>query len=421
MASPWNRRPTATRADSTPGSAGSLATSVRRSRGDTTWRSAPSTAPMRSTPSRSAWRRSPSRRQSRGASSMPELVHAGGVIDETRERVKLAYGQAIGKRRSEVITPALILDLHAARRNIEKMANRLKDLPAKIRPHIKVHKSPELARMQVGAGAIGISTATVWEAVVMVRSGLDSIFIVNTVDGPEKLATIAALARDADVMVAVDEAENAARIERAGALVQMKGIRLLGVTGYEGHCSLTPEADLRAQRQHQAMTFLTRTAEDLRAKGFPCPIVSAGGTATWNLTAADPHVTEIQAGSYVVMDNFHGAMVGDFEKALTVATTVISRPHDRVIVDAGNKSLGAPALSTIIGHDDKGLRFDEEHGIFVSRDNEPLRVGDVVELVPGYAPGTVNWYDAYHVVEDDRVVDIWPVIPRGPGHGGLIA
>jgi len=385
---------------------------------------------------------------------VPELVRAGGVIDETSERVKLAYGQAIGKHRSEVITPALILDLHAARRNIEKMANRLKDLPAKIRPHIKVHKSPELARMQVEAGAIGISTATVWEAVVMVRSGLDSIFIVNTVDGPDKLATIAALARDADVMVAVDEAENAARIARAaqaagstvgvlievdtgmdragvdtaeqalelaGKLVQMKGIRLLGVTGYEGHCSLTPEEDLRAQRQHQAMTFLTRTAEDLRTKGYPCPIVSAGGTATWNLTAADPHVTEIQAGSYVVMDNFHGAMVGDFEKALTVATTVISRPHDRVIVDAGNKSLGAPALSTIIGHDNKGLRFDEEHGIFVSRDNEPLRVGDVVELVPGYAPGTVNWYDAYHVVEDDRVVDIWPVIPRGPGHGGLIA
>src|SRR3989475_7913365 len=146
---------------------------------------------------------------------MPELVHAGGVIDETRERVKHAYGPAIGKRRNEVITPALILDLPAARRNIEKMTQRLKSMPAKIRPHIKVHKSPELARMQVEAGAIGISTATVWEAVVMVRSGLDSIFIVNTVDGPDKLATIAALARGAAVMVAGNEAENAARIARA--------------------------------------------------------------------------------------------------------------------------------------------------------------------------------------------------------------
>src|SRR5207253_2712391 len=385
---------------------------------------------------------------------MPELVHAGGVIDETRERVKLAYGQAIGKRRSEVITPALILDLHAARRNIEKMANRLKDLPAKIRPHIKVHKSPELARMQVEAGAIGISTATVWEAVVLVRSGLDSIFIVNTVAGPEKLAAIAALAGDAEVMVAVDEAENAAEIARAaraaGAavgvlievdtgmdragvdtmgqavelgrkLVELKGIRMLGVTGYEGHCSLTPEAGLRAQKQKKAMSFLAETAQALESHGIPSPIVSAGGTATWNLTASDPKVTEIQAGSYAVMDNFHGAMVGDFEKALTVATTVISRPHDRVIVDAGNKSLGAPALSTIAGHDNVGFRFDEEHGVFVALPDEKLRVGDVVELIPGYAPGTVNWYDAFHVVEGDRVVDIWAVIPRGPGHGGLIA
>ncbi len=385
---------------------------------------------------------------------MPELTHAAGVIAETRERVKHAYGAAIGKHRSEVVTPALILDLTIARRNIQKMADRLKGMPAKIRPHIKVHKSPELSRLQVEAGAIGISTATVWEAVVMVRSGLDSIFIVNTVAGPDKLAAIAAIARDADVMVAVDDAVNAAEIasaasaagstvgvlievdtgmDRAGVdtteqaielasrIMDLRGIKLLGVTGYEGHCSLTPEADLRAERHHKAMTMFTQTAEELKAKGFPCPIVSAGGTATWNLTAADPHVTEIQAGSYVVMDNFHGALTGDFDHALTVATTVISRPPDRVIVDAGNKSLGAPALSTVAGQDIKAMRFDEEHGIFFARPDEGLKVGDVVELVPGYAPGTVNWYEAFHVVEGDRVVDIWGVIPRGPGHGGLIS
>lgn len=385
---------------------------------------------------------------------MPELWHAKDVIEETRERVRNAYRSAIGRRREEVVTPALILDLDAARRNIDKMARWLEGKPAKIRPHIKVHKSPELARMQVQAGAIGLSTATVWEAVVLVRSGLDSIFIVNTVAGPEKLAAIAALAEEADVMVAVDELPNATEIARAARaagstvgvlievdtgmdragvdtteqaielgqrLMELKGVRVLGVSGYEGHCSLTPEADLRAQKQKKAMSFLTQTAHELKARGIPCPIVSAGGTATWNLTAADPDVTEIQAGSYVVMDNFHGAMVGDFEKGLTVATTVISRPHDRVIVDAGNKSLGAPALSTIAGRDNEGFRFDEEHGVFVALPDETLRVGDVVELVPGYAPGTVNWYDAFHVVQGERVVDIWAVIPRGPGHGGLIS
>jgi D-serine deaminase-like pyridoxal phosphate-dependent protein len=120
------------------------------------------------------------------------------------------------------------------------------------------------------------------------------------------------------------------------------------------------------------------------------------------------------------MDHFHGAMIGGFEAALTVLTTVISRRPDRVIVDAGNKSMGAPALATIRDHDLDNLRFDEEHGIFVATAQDDLRVGDVVELVPGYAPGTVNWYDAYHVIEDDRVVDVWPIVPRGPGHGGLL-
>jgi D-serine deaminase-like pyridoxal phosphate-dependent protein len=385
---------------------------------------------------------------------MPELLApAVGMIQETRDRVSRAYGSAIGRHRHELITPALILDLPAARRNIAKMAHRLKTMPAKLRPHIKVHKSPELARMQMDAGAIGISTATVWEAIVMVRSGLDSIFIVNTVAGREKLAALAAIAQDAEVMVAVDDRQNAADIasaaraanstigiiievdtgqDRAGVdtpeeavvlargLAGLEGIKLLGVTGYEGHCALTPERDLRAQRQRLAMDLLVDSAERIKAAGLPCAIVSAGGTATWDWTATTRGVTEIQAGSYVVMDNFHGPMAGDFEHALTVLTTVISRPPDRVIVDAGNKSLGAPALSTIRGHDLAVMRVDEEHGIFIADASYPLRVGDVVELVPGYAPGTVNWYDAYHVVDGDRVVDVWPVIPRGPGHGGLI-
>jgi D-serine deaminase-like pyridoxal phosphate-dependent protein len=210
-------------------------------------------------------------------------------------------------------------------------------------------------------------------------------------------------------------------LELARKVAALDGVRLLGVTGYEGHCSLTPERELRSTRQRAAMSMLVQAAEKLKAAGLPSPIVSAGGTATWDWTAMTPGVTEIQAGSYAVMDNFHAPMAGDFEKAITVLTTVISRPPDRVIVDAGNKSLGAPALSTIRGHDLTAMRFDEEHGLFIADPSYPLKVGDVVELVPGYAPGTVNWYDAYHVVAGDRVVDVWPVIPRGPGHGGLIS
>lgn len=384
---------------------------------------------------------------------MAEVLDAADVLRETQDRARKAYGGAIGKRREEVITPALILDLPMLQRNIDTMAARLRDMQAALRPHIKVHKSPQLAHLQLDAGAIGLSVATVWEAIVMARSGANSVFVVNTVAGEEKLAALASLAREAEVMVAVDDADNAASIadaatrtgstigvmievdtgmDRAGIdtieealalaarLADLRGVKLRGVTGYEGHCSLTPEHELRHERQQAAMAFLVDVAEAIRAAGLPCPIVSAGGTATWDWTATYPGVTEIQAGSYTVMDNFHGAMVGDFEHALTVLTTVISRRPDRVILDAGNKSMGAPALASIKGHNLTNFRFDEEHGIFAASPGDGLAVGDVVELIPGYAPGTVNWYDAYHVVEDDRVIDIWPVIPRGPGHGGLL-
>jgi D-serine deaminase-like pyridoxal phosphate-dependent protein len=384
---------------------------------------------------------------------MTDLLDVKDILRETHERVRRAYGAAIGRRREEVITPALILDHAAAQRNIDKMAARLRTMTAELRPHIKVHKSPQLARMQLDAGAIGLSVATVWEAIVMVRSGAESVFVVNTVAGREKLAALAALAREAELMIAVDDPANAEAIaqaasdaganvgvlievdtgmDRAGVdsteeavaladrVAELPGLSLMGVTGYEGHCSLTPEPELRHQRQQAAMGFLVEAAEAIRARGLPAPIVSAGGTATWDWTATYPGVTEIQAGSYTVMDNFHGAMVGDFENALTVLATVISRRPDRVIVDAGNKSMGAPALASMKGHGLANFRFDEEHGIFAAAPADGLAVGDVVELIPGYAPGTVNWYDAYHVIEDDKVIDIWPVIPRGPGHGGLL-
>ena len=384
---------------------------------------------------------------------MAEVLDVQDVLRETQDRVRRAYGAAIGRRRDELVTPALILDLPAAQRNIDTVAQRLRGLTAELRPHIKVHKSPQLARMQLEAGAIGLSVATVWEAIVMAGSGAGAVFVVNTVAGEEKLAALAALGRDAEVMLAIDDAVNAAAVaeaaraagstigvvievdtgmDRAGVdtteeavalaryVAELKGLRLEGVTGYEGHCSMTFEADLRRQRLDQAMDFLVETAEAIRAQGLPAPIVSAGGTATWDWTAAYPGVTEIQAGTYVVMDNYHAQMVGGFEHSLTVLSTVISRRPDRVIVDAGNKSIGAPALTTIKGHDLANRRFDEEHGIFAASSEDALSVGDVVELIPGYSSATVNWYDAYHVVDDDRVVDIWPVIPRGPGHGGLL-
>jgi D-serine deaminase-like pyridoxal phosphate-dependent protein len=381
------------------------------------------------------------------------MPDSAAILQEAYDRARREYGGAIGQQRDELITPALVLDIDAAQRNIDKMAGELKQMgKATIRPHYKTHKSPDLARRQLQAGAGGLSMATVWEAAVLAAAGMDDLFVVNTVAHPAKLRALAGLARDHRILVAVDEADNAAAhsaaavaagatlgimvevdtgMDRCGVdtaqdclalarqVMELPGLSFEGITGYEGHCTLTPDSELRHARQREAMAFFTGVADLLEANGIPCKIRSAGGISTWRWTADYPGMTEIQAGTYVVMDNFHGRMVPHFEHSLTIQASVISRQSGKVIVDAGNKSVAAPEEVTIVGHDHKVFRFDEEHGIFSAPSGSPLQVGDRVTLVPGYSPSTVNWYDAYHVVQDDVVVDIWPIIPRGPGHHGL--
>jgi D-serine deaminase-like pyridoxal phosphate-dependent protein len=377
---------------------------------------------------------------------------ASRLLDETRDLVHRRYGQSIGQPVETVPTPALLLDLPAARSNIQRMADGTAALPAALRPHVKGHKSPELAAMQREAGARGFSTATAWEAVVLAEAGFDDLFVVNTVAGPAKMRILAELARERRVLVAVDDRDNAADLARAatdagsvlGAMIEidtgmrragltnpvaaadlarrlddLPGLRFEGVTGYEGHCSLEDDVAQRTVKQRAAMDVLLAAVAAIEDAGVPCPIVSAGGTRTWWLTADTPGVTEIQAGTYVLMDRFHSGIEGGFEPAAQVLTTVISRSPDRVVFDAGNKSVAAPELTVIAGHDLENVRFDEEHGIFAAPADGSLVVGDVARLLPGYAPSTVNMYDAYHVVEDGEVVDIWPIVPRGPGHLGL--
>jgi D-serine deaminase-like pyridoxal phosphate-dependent protein len=381
------------------------------------------------------------------------MLDTAPLLTLARDRVMRQYGQAVGRRREELVTPALVLDVDAAQRNIDRMASELRRLgQATIRPHYKTHKSPDLARRQVQAGAGGLSMATVWEAAVLASDGFDDLFVVNTVAHPDKIRLLAELARDRRILVAVDEADNAAAysaaavsagstlgifvevdtgmnrcgVDTAGEalalarqVADMPGLRFEGITGYEGHCTLTPEEDLRHEKQQKAMMLFTGVADLLEANGIACPIRSAGGIATWQWTATYPGITEIQAGSYVVMDNFHGRMVPGFEHSLTIQASVISRQSKQVIVDVGNKSVADPYNVTIVGHDLPVFRSDEEHGIFSAPEGSVLKVGDSVSLVPGYSPSTVNCYDAFHVVQDDTVADIWPVIPRGPGHHGL--
>ena len=362
------------------------------------------------------------------------------------------YRSAIGRPRHDLVTPALILDLDVARRNIAAMAEYMRTVPAKLRPHIKVHKSPELARMQMEAGeALGLTTATVWEAVVMVRGGIDDILIANEVVGEEKVKALAELARDARINVAIDDAHNAEELSAAalkagstpGVLIdldvgmercgvrtkeealrlaehvsKLRGLRLEGMMGYEGHCMLEPDPVLRVQKAHAAMDKLMDAVDHLSQAGFESKVISGGGTGTYNITGAHPRLTELQAGSYVVMDAFHAQLVPGFPVALTVLGTVISRQGHRVVFDTGRKvigsELGLPRLkdvpSTTAGIAEEHLLVDVDPGY-------PLMVGDRVEVISGYGPTTVNLHDVYYVVENDVVTEVWPIRARGAGLG----
>ena len=374
---------------------------------------------------------------------------------EAVKRIRTAYHSSVGKRRRELITPALILDLDVARRNIDFMTTRLRSLHAKLRPHIKVQKSVELARMQVDAGAIGVCTATVWEAIVMSSGGIKDVLIANEVVGNEKLEALAKAAKSGHFTVAVDDARNAESLSEVvsrmgsevGVIIEidvgmgrggvrspseavnlarhlrtLPGLVFRGVQGYEGHCMLEPNRDVRVRKAREAMDCVGKVIDQLAQSGFGSEIVSAGGTGTYDITGADPRVTEIQAGSYVFMDNFHGSLVPGFSKSLTVLGTVVIQHSNTIVFDCGRKSIGIDFVQpTMVDYPSYAARyFAEEHALFDVDERCPLKLGDVMEFVPGYGPTTVNLYDAYHVVENDVVTDIWPIIPRGPGHGGLL-
>ncbi len=363
------------------------------------------------------------------------------------------YADQIGRRYDEVTTPALLLDLDAARRNIERMAAKFRELPASLRPHVKGHKSPQLARLEVEAGAVGVACATVWEAEVMATAGIDDVLIANEVVHPDKVRELAALAAGHRITVAVDGLANVDQLERAldrqGAQLEVLieidvgmgrcGVRdvadavglaeriagaghlhLRGLQGFEGHCMLELDREVRCAMTQAANEKLAAAADLLAERGHPSHDISGGGMGTYFITGAHSRITEVQAGSYSLMDAFHEQLVpGEFEVALTVLGTVISHQGNTVILDAGRKAVGVdfaiPPLASVKGGTVRA--YAEEHCVIDFDGPSPLTVGDRAEVLPGYGPTTVNLHDVFFVIEDRVVTDIWPVNPRGPGRG----
>jgi D-serine deaminase-like pyridoxal phosphate-dependent protein len=363
----------------------------------------------------------------------------------------MAYKPQAGMPVQDLDTPALLLDLDALERNIQKMAAFFADKPAALRPHSKTHKCPQIAQRQLEAGAIGITCAKVSEAEVMAGAGVDDILIANQVSSPVKIDRLTDLARRCDLMVAVDDLENVIQLSLAcmakkvtlrvlvevdvgmgrcgvqpGEAALQLGrqvmaaprLHLTGVMGYEGHLVLLDDPGQRVKQVQNAFAPLAHTVDLMRSEGLPVEIVSAGGTGTYDATGTLPFVTELQCGSYIFMDSTYHKVRSEFEQALTVLTSVVSRPvPERVVVDAGLK-----AMSNEFGWpqalDRPGLSvryLSEEHGVLDVISPMPLdcRPGDKIRFLPSHCCTTVNLSDTLHVIQDNRLVDLWPIAARG--------
>jgi D-serine deaminase-like pyridoxal phosphate-dependent protein len=355
----------------------------------------------------------------------------------------------------EIPTPALIVDLPTMERNIKRMAGYYAERTCKLRPHFKAHKTPAIARRQLAAGSCtGLTCATVGEAEVVARERLcDQILIANEVVGPGKAARVAAIAASADIIVAVDseygldDLASAARgagtavgvlvdvgvgLPRCGigpgepAVTLAKrvdatdGVVLRGVMGYEGHVVGIEDRADREARAAKAMERLLNTARMVREAGLRCDIVSAGGTGTYDITGGMEGITEVQAGSYVLMDTAYAKLDIPFEQAFSILGTVLSRPRpEQCATDTGLKACavdhGNPSVKGVDGA--QVLFLSDEHATISIPPDSAIAVGDRIELWPSHIDPTINLHDVLYAVDGDDVVEVWPIAARGyPEH-----
>jgi D-serine deaminase-like pyridoxal phosphate-dependent protein len=357
-------------------------------------------------------------------------------------------------RLSAILTPALVVDVNALERNIRKMAAFFASRRCQLRPHFKAHKTPEIARRQLAAGScIGLTCATVFEAEIA-ASLCDDILIANQVVGADSCRRVAALARRVRMTVAIDSTIGldaislAARAAGAtvGALVEVNvgqnrcgvapgasavalgtlvaaapGVTLRGLVGYEGHAVGIADRRERETAVGASMRQLLATKRMFDEAGLATMTVSAGGTGSFDIGGAMDGITEIQAGSYALMDTDYSRLDLSFEPALFVLGTVISRPApERCVADCGHKACtkdhGHPSVKDLPGA--SVLALNDEHAIIALPPGCALAVGDRIQLLPSHVDPTMNLHDVVYALDGDNVVGAWPIAARGYSGGG---
>ena len=361
-----------------------------------------------------------------------------------------------GRSIYDLDTPALVVDRRILQRNIARLQQAADAAALELRPHIKAHKTPVIAQMQVAAGAAGVTAAKVSEAEAMADGGMADIFIANEVVGEAKVRRLAALARRVRLSAAVDSVEVAEGYGRvfaeegltlevllevdqgahrcgvpadsapalAARVAETPGVAMVGVMAYAGPAYQAGSREgMRAAAAEEA-GGLAQIAAALRSEGHTMRRISGGCTPTGPLYERGCGLTEIRSGTYVFYDmNQVELGVADVaDVAATILATVISVPApDRVILDAGSKALAtqvtpvSPGCGWVL--EDLGavvVKLNDEHGYLdVRRAGRSYQVGDKVQVVPPRLCTALNLYDELHLCEDRVVVERCDVAARG--------
>jgi D-serine deaminase-like pyridoxal phosphate-dependent protein len=350
-------------------------------------------------------------------------------------------------------TPALVVDLDALTRNLDRMADATKGI--RLRPHAKSHKCGAIARMQLARGAVGICCQKTNEALALVEAGIEDVVVTNEVIAPAKAVRLAGLARRASVGVLVDSAHGVAVLSDAASqagtrldvyievdvgahrcgvapgdavvalareVVGASGLRLRGLQCYHGAAQHLRAPEERRAAIAEASALARKTRDAVISAGIACDIVTGAGTGTWQLERDSGAYDELQPGSYVFMDVDYARNVGasselSFEQSLFVLASVTSVPTaERAVVDAGLKAFafdsGLPQVHARAGV--AYMKASDEHGVLqVAPDAPPVTLGERTWLIPGHCDPTVNLYDWLVGIRAGTVESVWPIEARG--------
>lgn len=347
----------------------------------------------------------------------------------------------------ELDTPQVLIDLDAVDRNAAAMRALGRDRGVAVRVHFKSLKCGGLARYLRAAGFDTFLCAKLCEAEVLVDAGVTDVLVANQVVGATKARRLAALAARAAVSVCVDDAGNVDELAAAaraagvslGVLVEVDvgqrrcgvdpgapavalarrvlghapALRFLGLQGYAGHIQMLPDPADRAAQCRAGLQLLADTRRELEAVGIPVAVVTGAGTGTAAVAAGFPGLTEIQPGSFALMDAAYHAVAPEYGCALSILTAVVSRRDGRYVLDAGSKAVskdfGTPVVKGRPA--DRVTAVNEEHTVVASED--AVRVGDRREVLPAHCCATMNLHRSCVAVRGGRVEAVWPIEASG--------